>query len=154
MAEYPFVLHDFGWLRLHESRPALGARHLKSFLRPTAPADQRTLNLYVAGRFEWRVGDYRQELVAGQSNLDITLLRIPDRTIVTERPLVAGSVRYCLQPIDADTRWTRRRVDLAAGQKASPAAGGWVVRLTPEVDVRANYTAERAETVFVLEQIP
>lgn len=149
---YPFIRHEVGWLVIHESRPAAGQRHLKSFLLPTRPQDQPTLNLYVAGEFSVEFGDQRLTLAAGQSSLDLGDAPIPAGAIVTETALSTNCVRFCMQPIDPRTKWSRRRVELAAGESVR-AADGFVVPMTDPLVAVERYVANQPVSVFVIERL-
>jgi len=120
MSGYPFVRTEHGWLVAHMSAAEPGQRHIKVMLADTTPESQRTLNLYVSGRFEVSVRApgglvFSQVMEAGQSSLDLTL-PLPAGAIVTERALEPGSVRCCFDAVDPAQRWLRRRVDVAAGE--------------------------------------
>jgi hypothetical protein len=149
---YPFIRHEFDWLLVHESRPEVGARHVKTFLLPTTPAEQSTLNLYVAGAFEVHIGPFKQTLVAGQSSLDLAISPIPAGVLLVETPVAANSIRFCLQPKLGTTKWSRRAVQLAAGETAS-ANDGFVIPMQPDLVAVPSYTAQTDIKVFVIERL-
>lgn len=148
---YPFIRHTLDWLLVHESQVSPGMLHLKSFVQPTRPADQVTLNLYVRGAFRLSWGGPSTILRGGQSSLDLPVETLPAGQLVVEEALSDG-VRLCLQPADPKTKWVRRRVDLKAGEHVV-AVDGFVLPLD-RVDLgRRDFCAEVPTSVFVVERV-
>jgi hypothetical protein len=145
---YPFVAHQFDWLTIHESKAAPGMVHLKQFQSDTAPSKQRTLNLYVSGKFGLSVGQYEQVMLPGQSSQDVRCI-FPHGLIVIEEPLEEG-VRLCLAPKDEKQAWSRRAVQLAAGESITAEPGGLVVIATSPPTAAPAFTADTAQTVWLV----
>jgi len=149
---YPFIRHEFDWLLVHESRPDAGSRHVKTFLLPTAPMAQSTLNLYMAGAFDIQIGSFTQSMEVGQSSLDLKINPIPAGVLVVETATALHSVRLCLQPKVAGTRWSRQAMHLKAGETAT-ASDGFVIPVGSDLHVVASYTAAVDTKVFVVERL-
>ncbi len=147
---YEFKRFVYDWLVVHESRPAVGQRHMKAFVAPTAPKDQSTFNIYASGVFELAIGSTKQQMQAGMSTLDIAIDAIPAGVLIVEKPLVPDSVRFCCQPLNESTRWTRRAVTLQSGESLS--SDGWIIPALPELQVVKSFTADSPTKVFVLDR--
>lgn len=113
---YKFHRRDVGGFTLHTSRPDVGDEHHKRFGAGVTPANQWTLNIYTAGRFEIEIPSigYRREMFAGDCSLDIELQALPPDLCI-ERCLDEGSSRICIAPATRGARWARRVIDLAEG---------------------------------------
>lgn len=126
---YKFQRHTLGWLAIHAALPAAGDVHRKVFMADTPSHLQRTLNVYIGGRFELAVGDFRQVLTSGQTNLDLRLQKFPARIIVQETALDAGGIRLCLQPRSPEDTLAVSVVRAEAGKLLAP-DDGFVLDLT------------------------
>lgn len=148
---YPFKRFVYDWLAVHESRPAVGQRHMKTFVATTAPKDQSTFNIYASGVFEVAIGSAKQQMQAGMSTLDIAIDAIPAGVLIVEKPLVPDSVRFCCQPLNEATKWTRKGVTLQPGESLT--TDGWIIPALPELQVVKSFTADAPTKVFVLERV-
>lgn len=109
-------IHAPGFL-LVESRPAHGDTHAKVFAPGTTPKNQGTLNLYLAGEFEFSIpsAGFAQRLAQGQTNLDLRIESFPAGVDAIEAAASADCWRMCLSTEKPGARWSRRIAELEAG---------------------------------------
>lgn len=102
---------------LVESRPEAWQSHVKRFAPGTTPKNQGTLNLYLAGEFSFSIPStgFRQAMLPGQTNLDISIDAFPVYVDAIEAAELDGCWRMCLSPADKTARWTRRIAQVEAG---------------------------------------
>lgn len=122
---YSFSRKSIGPYTVHISTQKRGDTHHKKFSGKVTPSSQNTTNIYVSGRFQLSAGDYSQELIAGQTNLDLNIHEyIPDQ-VLTETVLSDYAVRYCV-----------------------PSAG--LTRTIVEVEQPETYNTTKNSLIFVL----
>ena len=133
---YQFDRSFVGGFTLHTSRPSRGDEHHKRFGHGVTPANQATLNLYTAGRFELLIAGagYRREMLAGQCSLDIELPAYPQGLCV-ERCLEDGGCRICVSPTAAGVRWSRHVIQLEAGGVTVLPMGHSMIALAGELEL-------------------
>lgn len=93
---YSFTRKTLGPYTVHVSVQKSGDTHLKKFTGTVTPGTQSTTNIYVKGNFLFTIGNYSQEMVSGQTSLDLNIDEYPANTLATETVLSDYAVRYCV----------------------------------------------------------
>lgn len=111
---YSFEKLFINEFKIYKTNANLGNLHKKQFtIEKTTPLNQSTLNIYASSfLFEIPSINFKQELLAGQSSLDISLLEYPTLTVCTEAPSTNNAIRYCVGPTDSTKLWKRYYVSL------------------------------------------
>lgn len=111
---YRFERTPVGRFLVHKAATRKGDTHLKRFKEGVTPRNQETANIYAEGEFEFRVGDFRQVLTAGQTNLDLEIAKFPAGEIATETVLSTYGIRYCVSP-NTGGAFTREVIHVVPG---------------------------------------
>jgi len=114
---YDFTLTHVGRFKVHKSSQLLGAEHKKRFVDTgVTPITQETLNIYAEGVFNFSIEEvgFSQDMVAGDTNISLTLAEFPLNAICTERVISETAVRYCVSP-DVSEPWEQSVVQLDTG---------------------------------------
>lgn len=131
MPVYQHMPQICGPFKIHRSEPPVGAIHRKCLSEDMTTRDQYTLNLYVAGRFAFGPeGGEQIQIEAGTASTEIDMT-LRAGVVYVERPLVAESVRLCVEPAGHRRRWRREvvtyqygdEVDIAEDEPAIVLAG-------------------------------
>jgi len=93
---YSFTRKIVGPYTVHLSVQKSGDTHHKKFIGTISPSTQSTTNIYVKGNFLFTIGNYSQEMVSGQTNLDLNIDKYPVDTVATETVLSDYAIRYCI----------------------------------------------------------
>lgn len=93
---YSFTRKTLGPYTVHISVQKSGDTHHKKFTGTVSPSTQSTTNIYVKGNFLFTIGNYSQEMVSGQTSLDLNIDEYPVDTLATETVLSDYAVRYCV----------------------------------------------------------
>jgi len=99
-----------GSFTVYSSAVKIGDIHRKKFVTTgISPLNQETLNLY-AGNFNFSIPSigFSQDMLPGQSSLDLTITEYPLGAICEERPLSESAMRYCISPTNKAAKWKRR----------------------------------------------
>lgn len=127
---YTFTKQEIGGFAVFTSEPEVGDLHRKKFLAGVTPLNQATLNIYVSGGFRLECGSFQQDMIAGQTSLDIELAEFPAGALFCETVTQGPAKRLCVSKI-AGGPWLRDRVTVDAGWL--PKTDGVLVFLDGEV---------------------
>jgi len=109
MSAYSFQQVTVGQFTAYRSAQVLGDTHCKRFTGGVTPQNQQTLNVYIAGDFEFTCGDFTQVLHAGDTSLDLTIGEFPAGVVCTEKVLSPTALRICVSPPGKGS-WSREKV--------------------------------------------
>lgn len=111
---YQFTNVVLADLTVSQSIAKAGTKHHKQYATAgVSPATQNTLNVYLAGSFNFEAGGYSRVMHAGDTSLDLDITQYPTDVPCVETVLSDWGTRCC---ISAKKPWVREIINLAPGQ--------------------------------------